>query len=121
VLITVTLMLPVPTLLVASPVPVARDTLEMGSCVQVNGLVCQHPNSQVQGCTQVYALQCCQNIFLLASTHWVGVGVGVGGGVGGGSGRGGGWGRSGRGGEEGSSGRSLSPCLEKYYRQSHFC
>ena len=37
VLITVTLMLPVPTLLVASPVPVTRDTLEMGRHVGVSG------------------------------------------------------------------------------------
>jgi hypothetical protein len=36
VLITVTLMLPVPTLLVASPVPVTRNTLEMGSHVRVS-------------------------------------------------------------------------------------
>jgi hypothetical protein len=36
VLTTVTLMLPVPTLLVASPVPVTRDTLEMVSHVQVS-------------------------------------------------------------------------------------
>ena len=36
--ITVTLMLPVPTLLVASPVPVTRDTLEMGSHVWVSDL-----------------------------------------------------------------------------------
>ena len=35
VITTVTLMLPVPTLLVASPVPVTRDTLEMGSYAQV--------------------------------------------------------------------------------------
>jgi hypothetical protein len=39
VLITVTLMLPVPTLLVASPVPVTRDTLEMESHVRVSGTV----------------------------------------------------------------------------------
>ena len=36
--ITVTLMLPVPTLLVASPVPVTRDTLEMGSHAWVSDL-----------------------------------------------------------------------------------
>ena len=35
--ITVTLMLPVPTLLVASTVPVTRDTLEVGSHVGVSG------------------------------------------------------------------------------------
>ena len=35
VLLTVTLMLPVPTLLVASSVAVAGDTLEMGSHVEV--------------------------------------------------------------------------------------
>ena len=38
-LITVTLMLPVPTLLVASPVPVTRDTLEMGSHAWVSDLL----------------------------------------------------------------------------------
>ena len=35
-LITATLMLPVLTLLVASPVPVTRDTLEMGSYAWVS-------------------------------------------------------------------------------------
>jgi hypothetical protein len=39
VLITVTLMLPAPTLLLASPVPVTRDTLEMGSHVQVSVII----------------------------------------------------------------------------------
>jgi hypothetical protein len=39
VLITVSLMLPVPTLLVASPVPVTRDTLEMGSHVWVSVII----------------------------------------------------------------------------------
>jgi hypothetical protein len=39
VLTTVTLMLPVPTLLVASPVPVTRDTLEMGSHVRVSVII----------------------------------------------------------------------------------
>ena len=36
VLLTVILMLPAPTLLVASPVPVTRDTLEMGSHVEAS-------------------------------------------------------------------------------------
>ena len=35
--ITATLMLPVPTLVVASPVPVTRDTLEMESDALVSG------------------------------------------------------------------------------------
>ena len=39
VLLTAILMLPVPTLLVASPVPVTRDTLEMGSHVEVSVLM----------------------------------------------------------------------------------
>ena len=38
-LITVTLMLPVTTPLVASPVPVTRDTLEMGSYAWVSDLL----------------------------------------------------------------------------------
>ena len=39
---TVTLMLSVPTLLVASPVPVARDTLEMALPVKVRSTILTH-------------------------------------------------------------------------------
>jgi hypothetical protein len=56
VLTTVTLMLPVPTLLVASPVPVTRDTLEMVPLVQVsyfslkNEDPCDIPHADIDEC-----------------------------------------------------------------------
>ena len=50
VITTVTLMLPVPTLVVASPVPVTRDTLEMESYVWVSKGVQSMSSIPLLGC-----------------------------------------------------------------------